>query len=141
MNPEEFSRTIYLGDRACKSILIDGWNERVSIQVDEISRIRSVSGNWEFYNDENIVDGFIVFTGVESISFDPPGLIPNDYITSSQVKPIREQKNKHRQRAYSFEISIGSVNRETVLGEVSVHIVARGIHLADPNRPNVEINE
>jgi hypothetical protein len=44
MNPAEFLVTIYLGDRGCKGISIDGWNRQVSIQIDEISRIRSKTG-------------------------------------------------------------------------------------------------
>lgn len=58
----EFLRTIYMGDRAWKSITIDGWNNCVVIKVDEISRVRTESGNWEFYNDENIFDGLLVFS-------------------------------------------------------------------------------
>ena len=88
MRPTELVKTIYLGDRACKSIAIDGWNRRVAMQVDEISRVRSASGNWECYNDENIMDGLIVFTEVGSISFDPPGPIPNDYINDLEIEPL-----------------------------------------------------
>jgi hypothetical protein len=54
MKPEEFVKTIYLGDRACKKIVIDGWDELLKIQVNEISRIRDVSGQWNYYNDENM---------------------------------------------------------------------------------------
>jgi len=54
--------------------------KRIVIQVDEISRVRSASGRWEYYNEENIVDGLMVFTDARSIKFDPVGPIPNDYI-------------------------------------------------------------
>ena len=73
----EFLRTIYLGDRACKSIAIDGWGKRAMIQVDEISRVRSAAGKRDYYNDENIVDGLLVFTDARSILLDPIGPIPN----------------------------------------------------------------
>ena len=69
MNSSDFIKTIYLGDRACKGVVIDGWNSLVKIHIDNISRIRSLSGNWELYTDEDIENGFIVFEFVESIRF------------------------------------------------------------------------
>jgi len=53
MSPAEFLKTIYLGDRACKSILIDGWNKRIELKVDSISRVRSESGNWDIYTQRD----------------------------------------------------------------------------------------
>lgn len=98
----EFLRTIYLGDRACKSITIDGWNNRVVIKVDEISRVRSESGNWDFYNDENIVDGSLVFSDVRSVLFDPSGPIPNDYIGSFIAEPLPDGHYRFRFSAASW---------------------------------------
>jgi len=43
MHPRDFLKTIYLGDRGCKKIIIDGWQGRVLMQVNLISRIRSVT--------------------------------------------------------------------------------------------------
>lgn len=74
MKPDEFLKSIYLGDRACKAIVLDGWNDEVKILIDSISCLRS--GTWNY--DENVRDGFLVFEGVDHISFDPPGRIPND---------------------------------------------------------------
>lgn len=34
MDLRRFLDTIYLGDRACKSIIFDGWNETVRIHAD-----------------------------------------------------------------------------------------------------------
>ncbi|MGT2443457.1 DUF6258 family protein [Ensifer adhaerens] len=76
MKPDDFLNSIYLGDLACKAILLDGWRKEVKIQIDAISRVRGET--WDFYSAEDVVDGFLVFEGVDHISFDPPGNMPND---------------------------------------------------------------
>jgi len=129
----EFLKTIYVGDRACKSITLDGLRKRVIIQVDEISRIRSVSGLWDYYNDENIVDGLLVFSEVESILFEPAGPIPNDYISSLEEKLL--PNGYHR-----IALSIGSVNDSAESTEVKVIIDAKRVHLEDPSKPMVVID-
>ena len=43
MDVSAFLKTIYLGDRACKAITLDGWNRSIKIEIDCISRIRSPS--------------------------------------------------------------------------------------------------
>ena len=140
--PKDFLRTIYLGDRACTSLLIDGLNDRVVLRVDAISRIRSTSGDWEFYTEEDIPDGLIVFEGVDSIRFDPPGLIPNDLINSLEVELVKlggEELNTVD--LYLFKASVTSAGPEGYRGQVLVEIVAKGVHLEDPLRPGIEITE
>lgn len=78
MKPDEFLSSVYLGDRACKAIVLDGWKDEVRIQINLISRRRSET--WDFYSAEDVEDGFLVFEGVDHVSFDPPGLVPNDAI-------------------------------------------------------------
>lgn len=77
--------TIYLGDRAGKSIRIDGWNSTVALELNCISRVRGPS--WNFYTAEDIEGGFLVFKGVDSIAFDPPGLVPDDYFGNFRAEP------------------------------------------------------
>ncbi|MCE7989394.1 MAG: hypothetical protein DYG89_50220 [Caldilinea sp. CFX5] len=141
MQPENFLRTIYLGDRACKSILIDGWNGRVVIQIDKISRIRSTSGNWEFYVDEDIDDGFLVFSDVKTLRIDPPGLIPNDLINSLDVKPLDISRSDIEPLYYTFVCSIDSVDNTGNHAEVFVEIVAANIYLEDPKHPGQLIKD
>lgn len=136
MNPREFINTIYLGDRFCKSILIDGYNERVKIQINMISRIRSASGNWEYYNDENLEDGLIVFTGVKSISLEPKGFIPNDEIELVNAEPIEGDEAK-----FLFNILAASCDQQGKYTKVEVSILAEGIHLEDPTKPDVRIQD
>ncbi|HEV7321559.1 MAG TPA: DUF6258 family protein [Ensifer sp.] len=74
MKPDEFLSSIYLGDRACKAVVLDGWKGEVKIQMNAVSRLRG--GIWNY--EEDIDDGFLVFEGVDHISFDPPGRLLND---------------------------------------------------------------
>lgn len=133
MTSSDFIRTIYLGDRSVKAIQIDGWNNLVRVQVDCISRIRSDSGNWEFYTAEDVVDGLLVFTDVDSLRLIPPGPIPNDAIHGLKVQEV-PGGNAHDE-LHCFEISADSVDRGGSHTSVMMEIVARGIHIADPSRP------
>ena len=134
----DFLRTVYVGDRACRAIFIESWNRRVALEVDLISRVRSPSGNWEYYSAEDISDGRIVFTGVEFIQFDPPGPLPNDLINELSVKPVDANAGNER---WAFEASIGSVAANGRNTEVRVRLIANGVHLEDPRRPGVQIDE
>ena len=142
MNIKDFLRTIYLGDRACKAILIDSWNGTIKIQVDCISRIRSET--WNYYNDENIEDGWIVFNGVQSCSFDPSGPIPNDLIDGLEFEGYAD----HRSTAKVL-IKIAAVHANAdeagFISQpgcyVNVRITAQSIHLEDPKRPGIQIIE
>ena len=129
MKPAEFVKTIYLGDRACKGIFIDAWEERIEVWIDEISRVRGES--WNFYADEDIPDGRIVFSGVRSLRFDPPGPIPNDYIDSLSVVEGDEGP--------LFTLSVASGGTGSVSAQVAIEIGASGIHLEDPRRPGEQI--
>lgn len=133
MNPKEFVNTIYLGDRFCKRIIIDGYNDQIKIQINMISRIRNNSGNWKYYNDENIEDGMIVFNGTESIIFDPQGYLPNDEIQFVSVDEI-EGNGK-----FIFRISAASCNKYGEYEDVIITIVAREIFLEDPTNPSKKI--
>lgn len=132
MLPNDFLKTIYLGDRAFKSLTMNGWEDRVVIQIDEISRVRDPSGTWNFYNDENIVDGLLVFSEARSILFKPPGIIPNDYIDNLNAEPLPDG-------FYRFTISAGSVDEKSQSTDVLITIDAKRLHLEDPARPGIAI--
>lgn len=85
MNP--VLKSVYLGDRACKAVLIDSWRKRVAIQVDVISRLQPGAKTWDFYTDEDIKDGWLVFTGIRSVRLEPAGPLPNDLINQVSVRP------------------------------------------------------
>jgi hypothetical protein len=139
MDVVAFVRSIYLGDRVCRSVLINGWRERVEVTVDLISRIRSESGRWDFYSAEDIEEGRIVFTGVTSVSLVPAGLVPNDYIQSLRVDTVSPEGASSSPEHFAFTVEIGSVDRSGGGGLVTLSVVAAGVHLEDPERPGETI--
>lgn len=138
LEPDRFLRTVYVGDRACKALRIESWNNEVVIEVTCISRVRSTSGDWEYYSEWDIPNGRIVFTGVESISFQPAGPLPNDFINYIVAKPA---SNSRARSLWTFEASISSVADDATTTEVIVVILAEDVHLEDPNRAGVKIRE
>lgn len=138
LTPIELLKTIYYGDRGCKCIVVDGWNNQVSLQVTVLSRVRSSTGLWDYYTAEDIPDARLVFTGVHSLRFDPPGPIPSDFIndiTVTQISDLHSGKD-----LFLFQISVGAAvppSGSTV--EVTVEIQAEGLHIEDPARPGVAV--
>ena len=132
MKIKEFFNTIYLGDRWLNGIIIDSASSKLKLQVNLISRIRSESGNWNYYNDENIENGLIVFTDVEGFEMSPQGIIPNDEICNYEVKEIRDNISE-------VVFYISSYDKSNNYQEVKLKVVAGGIHLEDPSQPNKEI--
>lgn len=137
LTPAEFLRTVYVGDRACKAIRIESWKEQVVLEVDQISRIRSPSGGWEFYTAEDISDGRIVFTGVEAIHFEPSGPLPNDLINEISVRPASSEPDNR----WVFEASISAIAPDGSSTEVTVQIIGSDVHLEDPARCDIRIRE
>ncbi len=133
MNFESFLSTIYLGDRACKSILIDGWNGRVEVTVDIVSRIRDRSGNWNFYADEDVHNGQIVFAGVEAIIIEPPGRFPNDVIESLVVEQVTNEGIGH------FKLTANQVIEDGEAFLVVVRIAAKDLYLVDPRNSGMQL--
>lgn len=132
MTPAEFLRTLYLGDRALKAIILDSWNTVVRLQINCISRIRSESGTWDYYTEEDITDGFLVFTGVKSFKLRNEGYLPNDSINSLDIVG-------HRGDAVLIEMSVGSVQDDGQYHETSILIECLSLHLQDPSRTEGEI--
>jgi hypothetical protein len=140
MDPVTFMKTVYVGDRACKRIILDGWNSQVIVQVNTISRVRDPSGQWNFYDAEDIDDGLIVLSQVEFFAMDPPGMVPNDEIYDIEVKPLDEESSLENP-LYLFTFYIGHVDQEGNHQEVTISIKARDVHLESPSRPGVPIRD
>ncbi|EBC4879235.1 hypothetical protein JHW15_004521 [Salmonella enterica subsp. enterica] len=73
---------IYLGDRAIKKIEFELWEKEIRIQINLISRLAYGTTEWNFYNNEDLEDGYFVFFDVDCFSITPEGSLPDDYIIS-----------------------------------------------------------
>jgi len=133
VNPPEFVKTVYLGDRAVKAITIDCWNARIAVQVDVVSRLRPGTDRWDFYTAADVRDGLIVFTGVTTLSFHPPGPLPNDTVNDFTVVAGAGADS------WRFELSVGTGDGSGTLSEVTVTIEATAVHIEDPAAPGVAL--
>lgn len=79
-------------------------------------------------------DGYLVFMGVNSVSFDPVGRIPNDLINE-----IKAERIVDAQGSYLCILSIDSVDADGNRTEVIVKIVADSLCLEDSRNPGVRI--
>lgn len=134
MNIENFMKTVYLGDRYIKEIVLDSYKNELKIKINEISRIRSESGIWNYYNDENIEDGYLVFSEVDSFAMEPLGAIPNGELHDWEFKALEGD-------TYKITLFMGAYRQNGEYNEVTINLTSRGLCLEDPQRPDERIYE
>ncbi|QVK19275.1 hypothetical protein KHQ81_06145 [Mycoplasmatota bacterium] len=133
MNCVDFLTTIYLGDRIIKKIIIDSYNNKLEIHLNRISRIRSIDGNWHFYNKEDIENGIIVINDIKNIVFDASGLFPNDEIYSIYATELDNG---------FYDITIEAIHADENIGchDITIKVIGKSIHLVNPNSGEIITN-
>jgi len=134
MSIEDFMKTVYLGDRFIKEIVLDSYKREMKIKINEISRIRSQSGLWDYYNDENIEDGYLVFTEVDNFSMEPLGSIPNGELHDWKFENLKEN-------TYKVTLFMGAHRQNGEYNEVIINLTSDGLCLEDPQKPSERIYE
>lgn len=121
MNPDEFLKSIYLGDRLCVSLSFEGVG-RILVGVDRISRVRGDS--WSYYDAEDVIEGFIVFDQVEFCDFSIVGVIPNDWIEIVSVERVVDSLDR-----WKFVLSFGVVDSRGISSELLLNLIAHKVSI------------
>lgn len=96
----------------------------MKFQIDFISRVRSQDGKWNFYIEEDIENGYIVFIGVDFFSMEPKGVIPNSEMHDWEVKEIEDQM-------FEINLFMGAYKEDGDYEEVKAILICRDICLED----------
>ncbi len=120
MTPDQFIKTIYLGDRLCLSINIEGSKKRVLLKVDCISRVRADS--WSHYDGEDVYEGFLVLENVSSCSLNLACQLPNDWI-----EPVSVTQMVCNTSAWEFVFSLGVIDSQGASTETLLTVIAESI--------------
>lgn len=117
-----FLGSLYFGDRYCENVEIS--NDRIVFQINCISRLKSGTKNWNYYNDENIEHGCLVFDAVE------------EYQTSSELpfnEDIYEIKVKSKENdVYTFVVEGSNMSIDSVSTDIQMIIKAKKVYIYNP---------
>ena len=120
-DPLKFLKTIYLGDRGVTGISMDSVRKTVKIHIDCISRVRGE--NWNYYTDEDLENGAIVFTGCKKFFFDTNGILPSDFIEIESVEQTADNE-------YSIVFDVSSYSfDEKRLVPAKLKVIFQSVHL------------
>lgn len=127
----EFLKTVYLGDRGLKGLRLDLWDNRLALQVDCISRVRG--DRWNFYSDEDIENGLIVFEGVRHVAIEPVGVWPESFINELRAEPSDDQTG------HQIFCSVDGFDQWGKDVEATIRFTAKAIYLIDLADPDTKI--
>lgn len=120
-DPIKFLKTIYLGDRGVTGISMDSVRKTVKIHIDCISRVRGE--NWNYYTDEDLENGAIVFTGCKKFFFDTNGVFPGDFIETESV-----EQTANNEYSIVFDVSSYSFDEKRLV-PAKLKIIFQSVHL------------
>ncbi len=126
MTPATLIRSIYLGDRGCMAVVFDKTKRQLRIQVDCISLLQPGTDKWDYYTERDIQNGWIVFSGVDTVKMQPENIEPNDFINDISVEQDADQDGRYRST-----ISIDGVDPKGIRREVIILVRSLEAHLED----------
>lgn len=122
--------SIYLGDRYCEKIEIDG--NKIIFQINLISRIKKGCKEWDYYSDEDIEHGCLVFEDV--VEYYQKGELPfNDEIYEIQATGKEGD-------IYSFIVYGCNVSDKAFSTDIQFQIRAKKFYIYDPQNNRAIMN-
>jgi len=119
---EKFLYSLYLGDRFCENVVIE--DGKIAFQINCISRVEEGTKVWNYYTEEDIEHGYLVFD--EVIDFSSSSELPfNDEI--SEIK-VSEKMNG----IYTFIVYGGNVSDDAVWTDIEMRIRAKKFYIFNP---------
>lgn len=124
---KKFLSSIYLGDRFCESITVE--SHKISFQINLISRLKRGSKEWNYYSEEDIEHGHLVFD--EVIDYTPIS-IPffNDEIYAIEV-------TEKVQEIYTFIIKGCYVSDTGISTDQELQIRAKDCYIYNPQNNRI----
>lgn len=126
MTPATLIRSIYLGERGCMAVVFDKTKRQLRIQVDCISLLQPGTDKWDYYTERDIQNGWIVFSGVDTVKMQPENIEPNDFINEISVEQDADQDGQYRST-----ISIDGVDPKGIRREAIILVRSLEAHLED----------
>jgi len=121
MDLVDFLDTIYLGDRMCSAISIDGVSAEIRLHIDVISRGRGAQ--WDFYSEEDVSKGALVFEGVRNFSLGSGRcLLPNAWIEVVSATRLNDDLSE-------VAISLGNVDSNAVSTELVLTLACQAVSI------------
>lgn len=119
---EDLLNSIYLGDRYCEKMEIDG--DKIVIQINLISRVKRGCTEWDYYSEEDMEHGCLVFEDVMEYFSD------NDLALNDEIYEIRATGKEGD--IYSFIVCGCNVSDQAVSTDIQLRIKAKKFYLYDP---------
>lgn len=122
---KDFLHSLYLGDRWCESMKIE--ENRVMIQVNCISRLKKGTKEWNYYSDEDIEHGCLVFDEVTEFKANSD-LEFNDEI--SEIKVLQKEDEIYTFVVYGCHVPLDSLKEPCV--NLDYQIKAKSFYILNP---------
>ena len=124
---KKFLSSIYLGDRFCENVTVE--NHKISFQINLISRLKRGTKEWNYYSEEDIEHGHLVFD--EVIDYTPIS-IPffNDEIYAIEV-------TEKVQEIYTFIIKGCHVSDTGISTDQKLQIRAKKCYIYNPQNNRI----